>query len=82
MGASGAIVASWSSPRSFMGSLCLAVRCAVEPIPECSRGAQAVAFQVLQSVPLSRNAADGASLPVLVPVKPMVTDADGAMVPL
>ena len=29
---------------------------------------------------MSRNAAGGVSLPVLLPVKPMVTDADGAMV--
>ena len=40
---------------------------------------------VWQSVPLSWNAAGGAPLPVLVPVcrsvNPMVTDADGAMVP-
>ena len=40
-----------------------------------SRGAQ-----ILQSVPLSWNAAGGALLRVLLPVKPMVTDADGAMV--
>ena len=29
---------------------------------------------------MSWNAAGGAWLPVLLPVKPMVTDADGAMV--
>jgi hypothetical protein len=33
----------------------------------------------VQSVPLSWNAAGGASPPVLMPVKPTVTDADGAM---
>ena len=36
--------------------------------------------QVLQWVPLSWNAAGGGWLPVLLLVKPMVTDADGAMV--
>ena len=40
---------------------------------------------VWQSAPLSWNAAGGASLPALLPVllavNPMVTDADGAMVP-
>jgi hypothetical protein len=41
---------------------------------------RAAAPQGLQSVPLSWKAAGGALLPVLVPVKPMVTDADGAMV--
>ena len=40
------------------------------------------ALQVLQLVPLSWNAAGGTLLPVLLPVKPMVTDADGAMVRL
>jgi hypothetical protein len=42
----------------------------------------AAAPQVLQLVPLSWNAAGGTLLPVLLPVKPMVTDADGAMVRL
>lgn len=42
----------------------------------------AAAPQVLQWVPLSWNAAGGTLLPMLVPVKPMVTDADGAMVRL
>src|ERR1700758_5591225 len=35
----------------------------------------AAALQVLQLVPLSWNAAGGTLLPVLLPVKPMVTDA-------
>jgi hypothetical protein len=55
-----------------------------ELIARAARPGQVVlpsaAPQVLQRVPLSWNAAGGALLPVLVPVKPMVTDADGAMV--
>jgi len=35
----------------------------------------------LQSVPLSWKAAGGATLPVLLAVKPMVTEADGAIIP-
>jgi len=42
---------------------------------------QAAVPHVWQSVPSSWNAAGGASLPALLPVNPMVTDADGAMIP-
>jgi GntR family transcriptional regulator / MocR family aminotransferase len=70
MGPPAAIVPWWSGPRSSAGSPALRCYVRVHGFRGGPVALHRAVPQVLQSVPLSWNAAGGASLRVLLPVKP------------